>query len=341
MSTRAAPKTNAGVREFKRDMRSYLNKSAVHARNLQQLGGRKTRGRQPQVHSFSDTISAVVSQQSSMLRTFLHGGRKLADSWGRFPGRKNQVAPAPRPTPGKKHIKGWFDHVESLVHEGRRTRTSGLASPCRHRLDRRCSSTSPVKKHTASPRCSSAATRMFWTMRAASSSCRTATSRTKQGMCFSTSTRRLRPLATRCAASPPGLPTTAKGSAHLKRQKRRGSCHAPPPPNRATFGRPSKAAGIRCMRQPRLNRHLTPRLRGESVWRRGAPARHHQCAGHLTLRLLRQLGRRRHFQRDCALPLNGHRSLLPLPDPGEGCGRIWRWHKHPHASKLAAVLPRK
>ena len=120
MSTRAAPKTNAGVREFKRDMRSYLNKSAVHARNLQRLGGRKTRGRQPQVHSFLDTISAVVSQQSSMFRTFLHGGRKLADSWGRFPGRKKQVALTPKPTPGKKHIKGWFDHVESLVHEGRR-----------------------------------------------------------------------------------------------------------------------------------------------------------------------------------------------------------------------------
>ena len=119
--TRAAPKTNAGVGAFQRDMRSWLNKSAVHATKLQKLGGRKLRGRQPQQHSFKDTLTAVVSQQSSFLRSVMQGGRSVADVLGRFPTRKAKAAAAaPPPKPGAKHIQGFFDHVEKLVHEGRR-----------------------------------------------------------------------------------------------------------------------------------------------------------------------------------------------------------------------------
>jgi hypothetical protein len=118
--TRAAPKTNAGVGAFQRDMRSWLNKSAVHATKLQKLGGRKLRGRQPQQHSFKDTLTAVVSQQSSFLRSVMQGGRSVADALGRFPTRKAKAAAAAPPKPGAKHIQGFFDHVEKLVHEGRR-----------------------------------------------------------------------------------------------------------------------------------------------------------------------------------------------------------------------------
>ena len=118
--TRAAPKTNAGVGAFQRDMRSWLNKSAVHATKLQKLGGRKLRGCQPQQHSFKDTLTAVVSQQSSFLRSVMQGGRSVADALGRFPTRKAKAAAAAPPKPGAKHIQGFFDHVEKLVHEGRR-----------------------------------------------------------------------------------------------------------------------------------------------------------------------------------------------------------------------------
>ena len=118
--TRAAPKTNAGVSAFQRDLKSYMNKSAVHARNLQKLGGKKTPGRQAQQHSFVDTLTAVVSQQGSMVRTVLQGGRSVADALRRFPKPKPKPPAKPTPKHGAKHIKGFFDHVDSLVQEGRR-----------------------------------------------------------------------------------------------------------------------------------------------------------------------------------------------------------------------------
>ena len=118
--TRAAPKTNAGVHAFQRDLKSYMNKSAVHARNLQKLGGRKTPGRQAQQHSFVDTLTAVISQQGSMVRTMMQGGRSVADALRRFPKPKPKPPAKPAPKHGAKHIDGWFRYVDSLVQEGRR-----------------------------------------------------------------------------------------------------------------------------------------------------------------------------------------------------------------------------
>lgn len=118
--TRAAPKTNAGVHAFQRDFSSYMNKSARAATNLQKLGGRKTPGRQAQQHSFVDTLTAVISQQGSMVRTVLQGGRSVADALRRFPKPKPKPPAKPAPKHGAKHIDGWFRYVDSLVQEGRR-----------------------------------------------------------------------------------------------------------------------------------------------------------------------------------------------------------------------------
>jgi len=122
-SSRAPIKLDGGVRSFKHDAKSYLNKSAQAARQLHQLGSRKVRGRHPKRLGVVDTISAVISQESSLVRSMLRGGSALADVGKRFQKRWRAPAvapPAPAPKPGAKHIDGWFRHVESLVREGRR-----------------------------------------------------------------------------------------------------------------------------------------------------------------------------------------------------------------------------
>ena len=113
-------KTDAGVREFKRGVKQYLNASAHHARKLHVLGSKKVTGRYPKPASIVDTVSAIVSQQGSLLSTVLNGGKSLNDVISRRPKIFKQKEIAATPKPAAKHIKGFFDHVETLVNQGRR-----------------------------------------------------------------------------------------------------------------------------------------------------------------------------------------------------------------------------